>query len=72
MITLKLNERYDIEGGYIVPRSHFKEYSGANYAIFQITIVTGGNYVTKYTTYSRSELAKLLGHNKRGPKVEII
>ena len=70
MITLTLNERYDIEGGYIVPRSHFD--ANANYAIFQITFVTGDNYVTRYTTYSRSEVAKLLGHNKRGEKVEII
>ena len=72
MITLKLNERYDIEGGYIVPRSHFNDDTGSSYAIFQITFLTGGNYVTKYTTYSRSEVAKLLGYNKRGAKVDII
>ena len=50
----------------------YTRYPYVLYAIFQITFVTGDNYVTKYTTFSRSELSKLLGHNKRGVKVEII
>lgn len=70
-MILKLNNRYDVVGGYIVPRSHFKEDAGSHWAVFQITDVDGGHFTTYHGTLSKAELRKLLPIRK-GEKIEII
>lgn len=70
-MILKLNERYDVPGGYIVPRSHFERDAGANYAIFQITRFEDDRFKTWHATLTKKEIKKLFPIEK-GEKIEII
>ena len=70
-MILKLNNRYDVPGGYIVPRSHFKADAGSYWAVFQITDIDGDRYTTYHSTLSKGDLRKLLPTRKR-EKIEII
>lgn len=64
LVVLQLNRRYDIEGGAIIPRSHFIEMDGQEAAIIQIDIVTPETVVSAKKIKSRTELKKLLGFRK--------
>ena len=70
-MNLKLNNRYDVDGGYIVPRSHFKEDARSHWAVFQITDIDGDHFTTYHGTLSKAELRKLF-KTRKGEKIEII
>ena len=70
-MILKINNRYDVFGGYIVPRSHFKEDAGSYWAIFQITDIDGDHFTTYHRTLSKADLRKLF-NIRRGEKIEIL
>ena len=70
LVVLKLNRRYDIEGGAVIPRSHFNEMDGRELAVIQIDITTPETVLSVKKLKTRSELKKLLGF-KKNVEVEI-
>lgn len=70
LVVLKLHKRYDIEGGAIIPRSHFNEFDGQELAVIQIDIATPTLVTSVKKLKTRSELKKLMGF-KKGVEIEI-
>lgn len=66
-MEIKVNSSYAIEGGFLIPRSHFSEgFKGERYAIIELLMLkAGGRYVKKHTTASGVEIKKLLGMSKK-------
>ena len=70
LVVLKLNRRYDIEGGAVIPRSHFNDMEGEEVAVIQIDIASPESVVSVKKVLSRKGLKKLLGF-KKNVEVEI-
>ena len=70
LVVLKLNRRYDIEGGAVIPRSYFNEMDGQELAVIQIDITTPETVLSVKKLKSRTDLKKLLGF-KKNVEVEI-
>ena len=70
-MVLKINSMYKVDGGFIIPRSHFSEDAAPNYAIFELLQGGESHFVKKHTTFNRKELRKVLGLGK-DEKVELI
>lgn len=70
-MVLKINSMYKVDGGFIIPRSHFSEDAALNFATFEVLQGGESHFVKKHTTFNRKELRKVLGLGK-GEKVEIL
>ena len=70
-MILKINSMYQVSGGHIVPRSHFKKEKGVQYAIIERLDKTAAGYVMRHVTMTRQEIKKALGLAKN-EKMEIV
>lgn len=62
MFLLKVDKSYQIEGGYLIPRSHMSSNNGIKYAVVEILeIRPDGHYIKKHTTLTQKEFKKMLG-----------
>ena len=68
---LKLNEKYETDEGFIIPRSHMTESFGERYCIMQV--ITGGHehYVSRHKTMTTKEIIKAL-HLKSRERIYLI
>ena len=69
-MTLKINTMYETRGGYLVPRSHFKDEKGVSYAIIERIVKIGTGYKVQHVTMIRKDIKKELGIAKN-ERVEI-
>lgn len=62
MFLLKVDKCYQIEGGYLIPRSHMGNDKNVKYAVVEILeIKPNGHYIKKHTTLTQKEIKKQLG-----------
>lgn len=62
MFLLKVDKSYQIEGGYLIPRSHMSNNDGVKYAVVEILeIKPDGHYIKMHTTLTQKEIKKQLG-----------
>ena len=68
---LKVNEKYETDFGFIVPRSHMTESFGQRYCIVQV--ITGGHehFTSRHTTMTTKEISKLL-HLKARERIYLV
>ena len=64
LVVLALNRRYEVQGGAIIPRSHFNEIEGVELAVIQVDTEMNGRVVTHNQLETRSGLKRLLGFKK--------
>lgn len=70
-MKLKINNSYDIEGGYLIVRSHTNAMSAENYVVVQLLIGGDNHYISSMRTMSHKELRKILGVSNK-ERIEII
>lgn len=70
-MKLKINNSYDIEGGYLIVRSHTNAMSAENYVVVQLLQGGDNHYISSMRTMSHKELRKLLGVSNK-ERIEII
>ena len=60
MFLLKIDKSYQIEGGYLIPRSHMNNNNGVKYAVVEILEIKPDG-IKKHTTLTQKEFKKMLG-----------
>ena len=72
MRILRINKRYEVEGGAITPRSHFHKLERYDEALVQCDYVSTltGAVVTEIKLFTRPQLKRVLGL-KKGMELEI-
>ena len=68
--VLKLNKRYEVKSGAVVPRSHFNELEGKERALIQFDYDHNGRVVSIQSIVTRAELKRIMGY-KKGVEIEI-
>lgn len=60
-MDLKVGRSYEIDGGYIIPRSHFSDDKANQFAIVEILALgDNGHYTKTHTTLTKRQIRKAL------------
>lgn len=68
---LKVNEKYETDFGFIIPRSHMIESFGERYCIVQELKGGHDHFTTRHITMSTKEIAKAL-HLKAKERIYLV
>lgn len=70
-MKLKVNQMYQTDAGYIVPRSHFKDEKGVKWCVVQVLEQHETTFRTHHTTMTQKDIKDALGLGKN-ERVEIV